>query len=132
MLPPQNRLRRSLDHRSTVRRGIRVSRGLLVIHFLAPHTAAANEPVRAGFVVGRAVGTAVVRNAVRRRLRHLLRDRLNRLPGGSRVVVRAGPAAATATSTALARELDDALDAAVAAWRRTRQPGSRPTVGAVP
>ncbi|NIU05075.1 MAG: ribonuclease P protein component, partial [Gammaproteobacteria bacterium] len=58
---------------------------------------------------GRSVGNAVVRNAVRRRLRHLIRDRLARLPAGTDVVVRALPAAATASSALLGDDLDRSL-----------------------
>ncbi|MGH8826843.1 MAG: ribonuclease P protein component, partial [Jiangellaceae bacterium] len=87
----------------------------LVVHLALAGTDAtvATEPVRAGFVVGRTIGGAVVRNTVRRRLRHLLRHRLDRLPPGARVVVRARPEAAHAPSTVLARDLDSALDRAL-------------------
>jgi ribonuclease P protein component len=44
-----------------------------------------------------------------RRLRHLVAPRLAHLPAGSRLVVRALPASATATSVALAEDLDAAL-----------------------
>ncbi|HEX6578388.1 MAG TPA: ribonuclease P protein component [Jiangellaceae bacterium] len=115
MLPPENRLRRTMDFRGTVRRGVRVGRPLVVVH-AAPGTDAAARP-RAGFVVGRAVGRAVARNALRRRLRHLVRDRIGRLPTGTNVVIRALPEAARASRTALARDLDDALAQALATLR---------------
>lgn len=78
-----------------------------------------------GFVVSKAVGGSVVRNRVERRLRHLVRDRLEVLPSGSRVVVRANPAAAVATHEQLDRDLTGALervtrDAAAGAPRRSR------------
>jgi ribonuclease P protein component len=60
-----------------------------------------------GFVVSKAVGNAVVRNRVKRQLRHIAGDRLDRLPAGSSVVVRANPAAAGAKS--LAADFDSAL-----------------------
>lgn len=50
-----------------------------------------------------------MRSQVTRRLRHLVRARLDRLPEGALVVVRALPAAAGATSADLASELDGAL-----------------------
>jgi ribonuclease P protein component len=50
-----------------------------------------------------------VRHRVARRLRHLLRARIAGLPQGGRLVVRAAPAAATATSAALAADLDAVL-----------------------
>jgi ribonuclease P protein component len=61
-------------------------------------------------VVSRAVGGAVVRNKVRRRLRELVRSRLNSLPAGSLLVVRANPRAATARQSELAAELDLVID----------------------
>ncbi|HEU0213380.1 MAG TPA: ribonuclease P protein component [Jiangellaceae bacterium] len=115
MLPPENRLRRTMDFRGTVRRGVRVGRPLVVVH-AAPGTDTA-APARAGFVVGRAVGRAVARNALRRRLRHLVRNRIGRLPAGTNVVIRALPEAARAPRAALARELDDALAQALATLR---------------
>ncbi len=71
--------------------------------------AGADGPPRAGFVVSKAVGGAVVRNTVTRRLRAVVRARLDRLPTGSLLVVRALPAAAAAPSARLAVELDDCL-----------------------
>ena len=62
-----------------------------------------------GFVVSRGVGTSVDRNRVKRRLRHLMRTRLADLPGGSRIVIRALPAARDAASATLAGDLDEAL-----------------------
>ncbi len=53
-------------------------------------------------MVGKSVGPAVVRNQVKRRLRAVLRTRLDRLPAGSVLVVRALPPAGTARSVALA------------------------------
>jgi ribonuclease P protein component len=63
-----------------------------------------------GFVVGRAVGGSVERHRVVRRLRAVARERLGRLPAGSRLVVRALPAARNADWGQLARDLDAALD----------------------
>lgn len=62
-----------------------------------------------GFVVSRAIGGSVVRHRVLRKLRHLVSPRLEQLPPGSRLVVRALPGAATASSAALGNALDRAL-----------------------
>ncbi len=70
-------------------------------------------PVRAGFVVSKAVGNAVTRNTVKRRLRHLAAARLDGLPAGTTVVVRAQPHAAAASYEQLGRDLDAALAAAL-------------------
>ena len=71
-------------------------------------------PALVGFVVGRAVGNAVVRHRVQRRLRHLCRDRLDLLPAGCSLVVRALPPAATAVSTELGHDLDRCLERSLA------------------
>lgn len=82
------------------------------MHLLVPDAAVTTGPsaTTAGFVVSSAVGGSVVRHAVTRRLRPLVADRLARLPEGSKLVVRALPAAARADSTTLAGDLDSALD----------------------
>ena len=64
------------------------------------------------------MGSAKSSRRTSRRLRHLLRDRLPALPDGTRVVVRAAPAAAQADSAALGRDLDSALATAL----RPRRP----------
>lgn len=81
------------------------------------HIGSDRLPVRAGFVVSKAVGGAVVRNLVRRRLQHLVRAGLDTLPPGTDVVVRALPGAATRSF----QELDADLRAALAAALRVRQ-----------
>jgi ribonuclease P protein component len=98
-------MRRRHEFTAAVRRGSRSGRALLTGHLLVPADGG-DIPPRAGFVVGRPVGTAVVRNRVRRRLRVLVREYLSSLPGGSLLVVRAHPQAATATQADLAAELD--------------------------
>jgi ribonuclease P protein component len=117
MLPPKNRLRLTRDHRAAARLGVRGGSQLVVVHLVADVTAESTPPSRVGFVVGRAVGSAATRNAVRRRLRHLMRDRLDRLPAGSLVVVRARAGAGTAPSAVLARDLDTALQRALRSSR---------------
>jgi ribonuclease P protein component len=104
VLPAAARMRRKAEFDQTVRRGSRAGRPLLSGHLLArPGNA---EPARVGFVVSRAVGPSVVRNRVRRQLRHLARGYLGSLPGGSLLVLRAHPRAATAPQADLAAELD--------------------------
>ncbi len=66
-------------------------------------------PPRVGLVVSKAVGNAVVRNRVKRRLRHQVATQLTTVPHGTSVVLRALPAAATATSAELAQELRSGL-----------------------
>ena len=110
MLTAAARLRRREDFSLVVRRGRRTGRVTLVAHYLDPSPDTSGLPARAGFVVGRAVGGSVARHRVIRRLRHLVRDRLDRLPAGSRLVLRALPPSAVASSADLGRDLDAALD----------------------
>ena len=138
MLAAAQRLRRSSDFAAAVRRGGRAGRGVVVVHFdqagvpIGAQPAAAmskpvrltegeqvSPPVRAGFVVSKAVGGAVARNRVRRRLRHLVRERLSGLPAGAVLVVRALPGAAGVSYARLEADLDAAL-AAVRASRPSR------------
>ena len=105
MLPAESRMRRRAEFAVTVRRGSRSGRALLTGHLLV-RGGEEDQPPRVGFVVGKPVGKAVVRNKVRRRLRSLVRGYLPSLPGGSLLVVRAHPQAATARQADLAAELD--------------------------
>jgi ribonuclease P protein component len=98
-------MRRREDFTNATRHGSRAGGQLLAGHLLV-RPGPADKPPLAGFVVGRAVGGAVVRNRVRRRLRALVRGYLPALPGGSLLVVRAHPQAATARQADLAAELD--------------------------
>lgn len=106
-MPGHYRMRRREQFTTAVRRGRRAGRATLVIHLFRGGTA--GEPPRIGFVVSRAVGNSVVRNRVQRRLRHLMRDRLDRLPYGSLVVVRAQRKAAEAGFDDLGTDADRAL-----------------------
>jgi ribonuclease P protein component len=101
-------MRHSRDFTAAVRGGAKSARPCLVVHLAGP-VAGVTGPTRAGFVVSRAVGGSVVRHRVTRRLRALVAERLPGLPAGSRLVVRALPPAAGATSASLATDLDGAL-----------------------
>jgi ribonuclease P protein component len=106
VLSSENRLRRRTEFADVVRRGRRAGGSLLTVHLLETP---APEPARAGLVVSKAVGSSVVRSRVSRRLRAQLRDLVPALPTGTRAVVRAAPASATADSAALGRDLRAAL-----------------------
>jgi ribonuclease P protein component len=118
LLAAAQRLRRSSDFAAAIRGGHRAGRGTLVVHLTESGSA---EPPRAGFVVSKAVGGAVTRNTVRRRLRHVVRDRITSLPPGTVLVVRALPAAASASYAQLGTDLDGALAAARARSTRGRR-----------
>jgi ribonuclease P protein component len=110
MLPAPARLRSSTEFAYAFR-GRRVQRGHLVVHLNN-----ANDSVcRVGLSVSKIVGNSVTRHSVARRLRHVLSSRLDRLPEGSRLVVRALPSSALATSADLAANIDAALEELVRA-----------------
>ena len=106
MLARDSRLTRGRDFTAAFRRGRRAGTATVVLHLA---TSGHDAPPRLGLVVGKTVGSAVVRNRVKRRLRHLLRERLDALPRGTVLVVRALPPAAGATSAGLSSDVDRAL-----------------------
>jgi ribonuclease P protein component len=114
VLDRQHRLTSSAGFTGAVRSGRRSGSRTLVVHLhrgdpaSRAHGVAGPAP-QAGLVVSRAVGNAVVRNRTKRRLRHLLRDRLDALPAGAVLVVRALPAAGDASAVDLGRDLDRGL-----------------------
>ena len=110
MLPSRHRLRAREDFTVTLRsrQGQRSGSRLVVLHAAMTDTRA-GQPPRVGFVVSKAVGNAVVRNRTKRRLRAVLAERLDRLPAGMDLVVRANPPAALATSGELAEAVDGVL-----------------------
>jgi ribonuclease P protein component len=106
VLPSVNRMRRSTDFASVVRRGTRARGSGLVVH---QRLGMGTDVPLVGFVVNKAVGGSVVRHRVTRRLRAQLASRLPALPADSGTVVRALPEAADATSAQLGAALDNAL-----------------------
>ena len=103
-------MRSGEDFRLTIRRGAKGAQPTLVTHvLLTAGVPGTGGPTSVGFVVSKAVGSAVERNRVKRQLRHLMRDRMDRLPAGSRVVVRALPSSHGAGWTTLSDHLDAAL-----------------------
>jgi ribonuclease P protein component len=109
VLPAAHRLRSAADFTSVTRRGRRVRCGSVVVYLLAEP---AENPgaAQVGLVVGKVVGSSVVRHQVSRRLRAQLKDRLDRIPTGAKVVVRALPEISAASSADLGRDLSRALD----------------------
>ncbi len=108
-------MRDGQEFKQAVRRGRKAAEPAMVVH-VVPGT---DGVTSVGFVVSKAVGNAVVRNRVKRRLRHLTAARIDDVPAGSRIVVRARPSAAAATSAQLDEQLGSALERTVAheAWR---------------
>jgi ribonuclease P protein component len=110
-------MRRGEDFSLAVRRGRRAGSTHLALHLI--ERPGCVEHARVGLVVSKAVGNAVVRTRVKRRLRAVAASRLDRLPGGSLVVLRATPASAGATSEQLGAALDRTLGRVVPALRST-------------
>ncbi|MEV4953837.1 MULTISPECIES: ribonuclease P protein component [Paenarthrobacter] len=106
MLATPNRLRTSTDFSTTVRSGVRNGRRNLVLYTASIE---AGEPSRIGFIVSKAVGNAVTRNLVKRRLREAGALSLHTHGTGLAVVVRALPAAATASWEQLLSDYNAAL-----------------------
>ena len=107
MLARANRVVRPEDFRAVMRRGRRATSPLAVYYSRAR---SADDPVRFGFIVSRAVGGAVERNRVRRRLRALGREYVDGGARGADVVVRALPAIAAAGWPALSADVHTMLD----------------------
>src|SRR5262245_28127107 len=103
MLPVAARMRRRSEFTAAISGGSRSGRPLIAGHLLIRE--GNDEVPRIGFIVSRAVRSAVVRNRVRRQLRHMAAGYLQTLPGGSLLVLRANPPAATASYADLAAEL---------------------------
>jgi ribonuclease P protein component len=120
VLPAQHRLTRGADLRRVARSGRRSGSDTLVVHLVRQHSVVVP---RIGFVVSRAVGGSVIRHRVQRRLRHLCRERLEVLPPGTELVVRALPAAAGATYQELGADLDRCLERALGGHRGDPVPG---------
>ena len=122
MLPAGHRLRASSDFAATLRgpRGARAGSTLIVVH-ANQADARAGQPPRVGFVVSKAVGGGVVSNRTKPRLRGLMAARVQALPAGTDLVIRANPVAAQANSATLAADLDPLL-----ARVTTRLGASRP------
>lgn len=91
----------------SVTRRRRAGTSLLVVH--CAERTNSSSAARVGFVVSKAVGNSVVRHRVARRLRALVASRLSGIAASTDLVIRANPAAASASSEALAVALDKAL-----------------------
>jgi ribonuclease P protein component len=124
VLPAKARLSRRDDFALAVRRGRRVSAPGIVVHAAIAdraqgETGAVPTHPLVGFIVGRSVGNAVTRNRLRRRLRHVMASRLDQLPPGARLVVRATPSAAQRSFDGLSSSVDRALARSFVPGRRT-------------
>jgi ribonuclease P protein component len=113
----RHRLSRSRDFDAVYRHGRSVSTRFLVLYWFSREEAA-DEGVRLGLAVPRAVGTAVVRNRIKRRLREAFRARLPELPQDQDYVLVVRPGLAEAAETRgfdwLTERVDEILGKAAA------------------
>lgn len=113
MLPRQHKLASSADFKATMKQGVRAGSRTLVVHLHHRSDAIITGGPRFGLVVSKQVGNAVTRHAVSRKLRALVMNGVvDTLPRNCDVVIRALPAAATASSEQLARDFAKALEKA--------------------
>ncbi|WP_296104824.1 ribonuclease P protein component [uncultured Corynebacterium sp.] len=105
MLPASHRLRHRSDFRTAIR-GATSGSKLVVVHVVVrsadPATADFINGPRVGVVCSKSVGNSVVRHTVARHLRHVAKEMVDDLPHSVDVVIRARPAAAHASHSALA------------------------------
>jgi ribonuclease P protein component len=92
-----------------------------VVHANSTDTRA-GQPPRVGFVVSKAVGNAVARNRTKRVLRHLMAARLDQVPAGTDLVVRANPSAAGAGSSEIGADVDRLLTTVLRRLDRSGRP----------
>ena len=140
MLSPEYRLRSSPSFGRTIRHGRKKGSRTVVAYVLQPFPSdgssvtfptrdvsretspqyrrvASDRHPRVGLVVSKAVGNAVTRHGVARYLRHGARDALRELEpkcgGGSTIVLRALPAAATATQWEITKDVHSCIRRAI-------------------
>nr|WP_269208609.1 ribonuclease P protein component [Corynebacterium aquatimens] len=106
-MPQPNKLSSSADFRTVMKKGSSAGSRTVVVHYYEDR--AVDPPVisggpRCGLVVSKQVGNAVTRHAVSRKLRHVFAS-LTDVPVEARVVIRALPASATATSQELSADV---------------------------
>lgn len=102
MLPAAHRLRSSADFATTTRKGKRVARSDLVLHF---HE---GDGPFVGYIVSKAVGGSVARHAVSRKLRAATAPHLGEMAPG-RYVIRALPSASQRSVAELSEQIASAV-----------------------
>jgi ribonuclease P protein component len=120
VLSARNRMRRSTEFDSTVKRGVRAAQPDLVIHVRRSNAGDETTVPRVGLIVGKAVGSAVDRHRVARRLRHVVRPMLADLHHGEQVVLRALPGSRNVSSARLEQQMRTGLRRAVELARADR------------
>jgi ribonuclease P protein component len=104
VLSARNRMKRSTDFDTTVKRGTRAVQPDLVMYVRRGNDAVADAP-KVGLIVSRSVGSAVQRHRLARRLRHAARGLVDTLDRSDHLVIRALPSSRDVGSSRLAEEL---------------------------
>jgi ribonuclease P protein component len=104
VLSARNRMTRSADFGTTVKRGTRAVQPDLVIYLHRGDNPSADAP-KMGLIVSRSVGSAVQRHRLARRLRHVARGVMETLDRSEHLVIRALPSSRDVASARLAEEL---------------------------
>ncbi len=118
MLPRPQRLHRSVDFDTVVRKGARKGSRTMVVH---AHVDTAHSRVggpRFGLIVSKAVGDSVTRHRVSRRLRHIAAELLADTDPDMKIVIRANRASVDAPYRDL---LGDRRSGLASATARARQ-----------
>ncbi len=128
VLPASQRLRHRSDFRAAIR-GATSGSKLVVVHVVIrstdPATADLINGPRVGVVCSKSVGNSVVRHTVARHLRHVAKGVVDDLPRNVDLVIRARPAAAHASHTALAEAVTYCTNKAYGKARRREAENDR-------
>lgn len=118
MLPKQHKFTSPAEFSRTIKRGRRAGSRTVVVHLLdrssrSDADIAVTGGPRVGLIVSKAVGNAVIRHRTSRRLRHVCAALIDApsptMPRTCDVVIRALPAAGTASTSELTRDIRKAL-----------------------
>lgn len=123
MLPAQHRMRTSAQFATATRHGAKAGRKTLVLYAVPVE----DTPTLVGFIVSKAVGNSVMRNKVQRKLRHISLNSLTYRAHGYYFVVRALPAATTASYEQLEQDYNAALNTALTKLSPTETPAVAPS-----
>ena len=86
MLPNNLRIKNSAEFAQVTRSGRRITSDSLTGYL---YSSDSNQPAKLGLIVGKSVGNSVVRHRISRQIRHAVKKKINSLPNGTLLVVRA-------------------------------------------
>ena len=110
MLPRQYRLRGRNHFKQTVKSGTRIKGSTVVFHAFVDQDVNPDECPQLAFAVSKRVGGSVQRHRVTRRLRQAAMHSIDQIPAGAKILVRAYPTAANASTADLDRDFGLLID----------------------